>query len=406
MTTVVLPPNTSLGSSATTDEDFSLVLGGPLFQMFRRAYLSGSGLELLRRRIVFAVTITWMPLLLLSALEGLAWGNEVTLTFIRDINAHTRFLIALPVLLVAEQVVHERMRNVLKQFGERQLIPEHARTQFANAVTSAKRWRNSLLAEVLLIAFVYGVGVLLIWRKVVEVDLSSWHGASPRGTLNPSLAGWWFGLISLPLFQFLLCRWYYRLVIWARFLWQISRIKLRLLATHPDRCGGLGFLSNVSYAFVPLLLAQGVLLSGAMANRVLYTEAKLPDFKLDIIGLVAVVLVFILGPLLFFCSQLAQAKRTARREYGDLAQRYVREFDNKWLRGGAPKDEQLIGSSDIQSLADMGNSYQLIAEMRWVPFTGKTVFQLALTTLVPVAPLLLTVIPLDELVTRLLKIVF
>lgn len=407
MTTEVLSPNPRLaGPSGATDEDFSLVLGGPLFQMFRRSYLSGGALELLRRRIIFVVTITWLPLLVISAFEGLAWGNRVTLTFIRDVDAHARFLLALPILLVAELIVHQRMRNVVRQFSIRQLIPLHARTQFSTAVTSATRLRNSVLAEVLLITFVYAVGVLFIWRKFVEVDLSNWHGASPNGILNPSIAGWWFGLISLPLFQFLLFRWYYRLVIWARFLFQVSRIKLRLLATHPDRCAGLGFLSNVSYAFVPLLLAQGALLSGMMANRVLYTGAELPDFKLDILGLVAMALLLVLGPLLFFSSQLAQAKRTARREYGDVAQRYVREFDDKWVRGGAPKDEPLIGSGDIQSLADLGNSYQAITEMRWVPFTPRTIFQLAVTTLAPLAPLLLTVIPLDELVTKLLKIVF
>lgn len=391
---------------AGTDEDFSLVLGGPLFQMFRRAYLSGNALELLRRRIVFAVTITWLPLLVLSAWEGLAWGNRVSLTFLRDVDAHARFLLALPILLVAEKIVHQRMRNVLRQFSVRQLIPEHARTQFADAVASAKRLRNSVPAEVLLIIFVYTVGVLFIWRQLVEVDLSNWHGTTPNETLNPSLAGWWFGLVSLPLFQFLLFRWYYRLVIWARFIWQISRIKLNLFPTHPDRCAGIGFLSNVSYAFVPLLLAQGVLLSGMMANRVLYTGATLEDFKLDILALVAMALLVVLGPLLFLSPQLAQARRTARREYGDLAQRYVREFDNKWLRGGAPKDEPLVGSGDIQSLADLGNSYQVITEMKWVPFTPRTILQLGVTTLAPLAPLLLTIIPLDELVTKFLKIVF
>jgi hypothetical protein len=32
--------------------DFSLVLGGPLFQLLRRAHLSGDALELLGRRIL------------------------------------------------------------------------------------------------------------------------------------------------------------------------------------------------------------------------------------------------------------------------------------------------------------------------------------------------------------------
>src|SRR6185436_519355 len=109
----------------------------------------------------------------------------------------------------------------------------------------------------LMIAFVYVVGVGLVWRTQVALDVASWYGVPADGKLQPSLAGWWLGCVSLPLFQFLLLRWYFRLFIWARFLWQVSRIELNLMPLHPDRCGGLGFLSSVSYAFSPVLLAQG-----------------------------------------------------------------------------------------------------------------------------------------------------
>jgi hypothetical protein len=391
---------------AEVNEDFSLIAGGPLFQIFRRAYLSGSGLELMRRRLLFFPTFSWLPLLLLSAWERHLWGQSVSLPFIYDLDAHARFLIALPLLIGAELLVHQRMRNVVKQFLDRGLIPASARGQFDQALASARRWRNSVTAEVLLLVFVYGIGVLLIWRKLVEVDLTTWHGTTPDGSLHPSIAGWWFGLVSLPFFQFLLFRWYYRLIIWGRLLWQVSRIKLDVLPTHPDRCAGLGFLSNVVYAFVPLLLAQGVLLSGAMANRVLYTGAPLSQFKVDILGLVLAAVVMILAPLLVFSPQLAAAKRKALREYGTLAQSYVREFDTKWLRGGAPRDESFIGSGDIQSLADLGNSYQAITDMRWVPFTPRTIIELGIIGLAPLAPLTLTIFPLDELLDRLLKVVF
>ena len=389
-----------------SEEDFSLVIGGPMFQLFRRAYLSGSTLELMRRRIIILVLISWLPPLVISAFEGHAWGNSVNLPFLKDVDAHARFLIALPLVVGAELVVHRRMANVVRQFLNRSLIPSEAMAQFEAAVASAKRWRNSVIAEIALLIFVYGVGVLLIWRKLVEVQLTTWHGTTPDGILHPSLAGWWFGLVSLPLFQFLLFRWYYRLVIWARFLWQVSRINLAVLPTHPDRCAGLGFLSNVVYSFIPLLLAQGVLLSGMMANRVLYTGAQLSQFKVDIVGLVSLVVILVLAPLLVFSPQLANAKRKARREYGTLAQKYVRDFDNKWLRDGAPRDEPFLGSGDIQSLADLGNSYLAMTEMRWVPFTPKTILHLGIVTLVPLAPLTLTMIPLDELVDRLLKIFF
>ena len=109
----------------------------------------------------------------------------------------------------------------------------------------------------------------------------------------------------------------------------------------------------------------------------------------------------VLGPLMVFRPKLAAAKREGLREYGTLAQRYAREFDHKWLRGGAPADEPLIGSADIQSLADLGNSFEVVTGMRLVPFTMRTVVQLAVVTLLPVVPLLLTMIPLKELLERL-----
>ena len=168
-----------------------------------------------------------------------------------------RLLFALPLLIVAELVVHQRMRPVVGQFVERGLIPDAARAQFDAAIASAMRLRNSITAEVLLIAFVYVVGVGFIWRTQVALDVASWYGVPVDGRLQPSLAGWWLGCVSLPLFQFLLLRWYFRLFIWARFLWQVSRIELKFVPTHPDRCGGLGFLSSVSYAFAPVLAGPG-----------------------------------------------------------------------------------------------------------------------------------------------------
>lgn len=386
--------------------DFSLVLGGPLYQLWRRTRLAGDALQLLRRRVVVIVLLAWLPLLVLSIVEGRFWHGSIALPFLRDFEMHARLLLALPLLIVAERAVHQRMRPVLRQFVDRGLIPDAARAQFDAAFTSAMRLRNSVAAELLLIALVYGFGMHFIWQSRVALNLVSWYGVPTAGKLRLSMAGWWLGCVSLPLFQFLLLRWYFRLLIWTRFLWRVSCLKLGFMPLHPDRCGGAGFLAIVSQAFSPVLLAQGTLLAGMMANRIFYTGAKLVDFKLDILGIVAVMIFAVLGPLLVFIPQLAATRRMGLLEYGILAERYAREFDHKWLQGGAPADEPLIGSPDIQSLADIGNSFVVVNEMRFLPFTMQTVLQLAVTTLLPVAPLLLTMIPLEELLDRLFKIVF
>jgi len=386
--------------------DFSLVLGGPLYQLLRRSHLAGDALELLRRRIMVFVLLAWAPLLLLSIAEGHAWGGSVQLPFVHDIELHVRLLLALPMLVVAELIVHQRMRPVVRQFLERGLIPDAARAQFDAAIASAMRLRNSITAEVLLIALVYVVGVGFVWRTQLALDVASWYGVSAGGKWQPSLAGWWMGFVSLPLFQFVLLRWYFRLFIWARFLWQVSRIELSLMPAHPDRCGGLSFLTSVSQAFAPVLFAQGAALGGMIASRIFYAGATLLEFKVELIGTVAVMVFAILGPMLVFMPKLAAAKRAGLREFGTLAQSYVREFDHKWLRGGAPADEPLVGSADIQSLADLGNSFEVVKEMRLVPFTMRSVLQLAVLTLLPVGPLLLTVFSLEQVLDGLMKVLF
>lgn len=397
----------SVSNAAQEPVGFSLVLGGPLYQLFRSAHLSGTGLELLRRRIIVISLFAWLPLLLLSALNGQLLGGDVAVPFLQDAEVHVRFLIAMPLLIVAEIVVHRRMHLVVRQFLERNLIPESARERFDSAIASALRLRNSVPAELLLVVLVYGVGVFIVWRVYTVLDTSTWHTlpADDRGS-RLSTAGMWYAYVSLPLFQFLLLRWYFRIFIWLRFLWQVSRIDLNLLPIHPDRLGGLGFLSNTAYAFVPLALAHGAVLAGQIANRIFHLGAELLSFKVEIALVVCFVQFLVFAPLLLFSLQLAQAKRAGLREYGTLAARYIRDFDSKWLRGNTPAREPLVGSADVQSLADMGNSFEGVRKMRVAPVTRDAIVQLAVATAVPVAPLLLTIMPLEELVKLLAGILF
>jgi len=159
-------------------------------------------------------------------------------------------------------------------------------------------------------------------------------------------------------------------------------------------------------ALAPLLAAHGALLAGMIASRIFFEGASLPDFKVELVVVVVFLFVLVLGPLVLFVPHLSAARRVGLREYGTLAQRYVREFDHKWLRGGAPAGEPLVGSADIQSLADLGNSYELVRSMRLAPITRDAVLQVVVITLLPVAPLLLTMVSWEELLKRLLQVVF
>lgn len=387
--------------------DFSLVSGGPLFQLWRRTHLSGDALQLTRRRIIVMTLLVWVPLLLLSIVEGHAWGHSIALTFLQDVEMHVRLLIALPLFIAAEVTVHRRLPSIVGLFLERGLIPGAARPQFDAAIAAAMRLRNSITAELLLIAFVYGFGVLFVWRTQWVLDVNSWHGIVENGTLQqPSLAGRWAGLVSMPLVQFVMLRWHFRLFILAQLLWRVSRIKLNLIPTHPDGAAGLGFLSKIVHACSLVLMAHGAVLAGMMANRIFYTGATLLDFKLEIVGTVGLMMIAVLGPQLVFAQKLRETKRTGMDTYGTLAQTYVCEFNRKWIRGSAAPDEPLVGSADIQSLADLRNSFDVVTGMRTAPFTKKNVLELAVIMLLPVAPLLLTMFSVEELLSRMLKVMF
>jgi len=383
--------------------DFSLVLGGPLYQMFQRAHLTGPTLELLKRRVILITAIAWLPLLLLSMVGGHLLGGT-GLPFFRDIETHVRLLVALPILVVAELVVHQRTRTVVKLFQERGIVTTEETPKFHAIIEAAMRVRNSIPLELALIVFVYTVGHW-IWLKEVALGTASWYAVVEGTSLHFTPPGYWFSFVSIPIFQVIFLRWFLRLGIWFWLLWRVSRLNLHLVPTHPDGAGGLGFVGGSSHAFGPVLFALGAVLAGILASRILYGGQNLLEFKWTIIGLLGFLVLVVLGPLTVFSPGLLECKRVGLREYGTLATSYVTDFDEKWLRGGA-KDEALLGAADIQSLADLGNSYAVVRQMRSVPFSLNDVKALVAATAAPLLPLLLTIMPLDELLERLVKVVF
>ena len=399
------PATESYARALRRAQEFSLVHGGPLFQLLLRSHLASDSLTLVTRRVIVFVLITWVPLLALAAHDGHLLDGDVAVPFLLDGETHIRFLVVVPLLLAAELVVHTRLMPVVRAFLDRDLIRKEDDARFDAAVNSAFRLRNSVLAEVLLFALVYGVGVLVVWRSTA-LDVSTWYARVSAGGHRLQPAGIWYAYVSLPIFQFLLLRWYYRLCIWIRFLWQVSRLQLSLVPTHPDQLGGLGFLANTVFAFSVLLVAHGAMLAAQIANRIFFGGAALQNFKEEIFVMLVFLLCVVFGPLLVFSPQLSRAKRRGLLEYGALAERYVRDFDGKWLRGGRQENEPLMGSADIQSLADMGNSFAVVRSMRLAPISRDAVLELAACVLVPLVPLLLTMMPVEDLVKKLLGLVF
>lgn len=377
-------------------EEFSLVLGGPLYQLLLKARLARPPLELLHRRMLAIPALAWLPLLALTLLEGRALGG-VAVPLLLDIETYARFLLAMPILLLAEPILHARIRDIVQQFHERGVVPPESMPRFQGAMEAAMAARNSPLAELTLLALVLLLGPW-IWRNGLALQTATWYADIEAGRVELTSAGWWFLYVSAPMFQFLLLRWYFRLALWWRFLWQVSRIPLDLKALHPDRAGGMNFLGDSISAFMPVLFAQSTLVSGIIASRVTTHASGALEFRGEVIVLIILLVAMIVAPLLFFAPQLGAARRSGLRRFGMLATTYAREFERKWLAGRAPTDEPLVGSADVQSLADLAGSNDVVREMRPVPFGLRKLVWLVVATSLPFFPLVLTVVPLGELV--------
>jgi hypothetical protein len=383
--------------------DISRVMGGPLYRLFTGPRFRGSPVRVLRQRILLAVSITWLPLLILCVMGGHFLQGQ-GLSFLADVETQVRFLIAVPLLIIAEMVVHQRSRSVVNLFPERGVVTAEDTPKFYAALENTMKWRNSIFLEIALVVFVFTVGHWS-WAKGVAFGAASWY-ASPDGTnLHLTPAGYWYEFVGIPSFQFLLFRWYVRLAFWFCFLWRVSRLNLRLVPTHPDRAGGISFLGENSYAFAPVLFAQAAVLAGVIANRVLYQGQQLKSFTMTIVALAVFFVLIVLVPTCVFVPNLFRARFRGLDDYGTMSTSYVTDFDKKWIHGGAEK-EGILGTADLQSLADLANSLAVVQQMRIVPFSINDVGLLVAATTLPLLPLLLTVMPIDELVRRLFNIIF
>jgi len=384
-------------------DDFSLAKGGPLFRLLIRTRLMEDDLALVTRRAVFLSLLAWLPLLVLSAIEGTVFGQAVKIPFLYDIPVSVRLLLALPLLIVAEGVIDARTTEWVRHFVRSGLVEEKNFPEFRSTVLQTLRMRDSFLAEGIMVVVVIFTTAFL--RLEFSGSSSTWEIlVSPSG-LTRTMAGWWHVFVSLPIFQFLMVRWLWRYLIWCWLLWRISRLDLQLIPSHPDRAAGLGFLGPAQVKFGILVLASSCILSSHWGEEILFGGASLADYKVMILGYVVLVLLVLLAPLLVFSFRLLEVKRRGLLEYGALANRYTRSFDRKWIRGEAPEEEALIGSADIQSLADLGNSFQIIREMRPVPIDlWTTIVPMAAFAVVPFLPLALTVLPFDEIVMKIIGI--
>jgi hypothetical protein len=248
--------------------EFSLIQGGPLYRLAHRLGLYRMPGTLLMLGGILALGI-WLPLLALSAFEGHALGAAVTVPFLSSIALHVRFLVAIPLLFVAEGWVDPQLRSFVRQVVDSRLVPAAELPSLEAAIRTASRLRDSFPAEAILLALAV-VSVVSGLRVDLANDVTSWRMAGPGAKGGLTLAGSWYAAVALPVFQFVLWRWCWRLVIWWVFLWRLSRLDLQLTSAHPDLAGGLGYLGITQGYFGMLSFAASSVLAGIFAESMMF----------------------------------------------------------------------------------------------------------------------------------------
>jgi len=398
---IPLPPTQHAGTDDdSTIRNFSLVYAGPIYNFLQKKGLVHKGLRDLVGRILLVAAAAWIPLLVLCVKNGTAFGNRVAVPLLYDFATYGRLLLGLPILLLAESVIDPAIRQVVAEFLDARLVPEQEIPKFMEILRRVQRLRDSWIVGLVLIALAF-FPTFVFQHDWTTTAVSNWHTAA--GGLTA--AGWWYAVFSAPFVRFIAYRWGFRYVLWGLLLWRTSRLNLILMPTHPDHAAGLSFLSIAQERFGLIFCALGCSLAGRIANDLAFEGASLLSFKSLIIGFVVLCLIVGLLPLVVLAPKLIKTRKMGVLEYGRLANTYSASFDRKWVHSVEPASESLLGTADIQSLADIGNSFSFVEEMRIFPITRKMVFQMAALALLPMIPVILLGTPTAELVNTVLKTV-
>jgi len=354
------------------------------------------------RMVAALVLVSWLPLVVLACAQGFGLGPTPSQSLLLDIGVYSRCLLALPLLLLAPVAGRERLQTIVNHFLAAELVRSSDREGLIASIRSVVAKRDSSWMEVLLIALAYAYTGSLLFLVVPEMP-ASWRTIDEAGGRRLSMAGWWALAVSQPIFAYLILRFTYRVVLWWRFLWQISRLDLHLSAANPDGAGGVAFLGQTLSTFTLPVLAITLSVAGNLADLVLWGGASFADYKLAVVAFGGFIVALFAGPLLFFSPALAETKRAGALQYSWLLHRHLREFEARWFSESTEDDRLLTDAPSV--VADLGSVMAGVNEMRLVPFRLHEIIPLTAAAFVPFVPVVALEIPLSEITVAFLKLV-
>lgn len=354
-----------------------------------------------RTRTLIAVAAAWVPLALLSAFRG----GDVFLSFLKDYASQSRFLIVLPVLILAEPQLRQRLALVAHQF-ETDMVPRDQWPEFQSNWRSSEKLMDSNLVRVFIALLTYATAAFLSQYLNPEGAefITWWKGGGGFKAFSP--AGTWAFLVSYPILVYFAYLWIWRHLVWARFLRSTTQLNLRLIAAHPDRVGGLGFLEASLLGQIPFGFCMGVGLSGALALRVLNEGHQLVGFRYLALALILFVLLYSVGPYLFFTRTLMQMRRQGMLAYGAFARAVGEQFEKKWLHQADSLTADVLVVPDFSTVGDLYGVVENIDDIRVVPVAAVNLYAIVISTLVPALPVVIAAIPFDTLIRAAMGLLF
>lgn len=382
---------------------FSPVQGGPLRRIRKAIGLvpeKGGGLAL---RVVVIVAVAWLPVMVGALIAGQALGGADPLT--RHFGVHARFLIAVPLLIFAEAFMERLIPPMVRHFATSGLIDSANMPEFREALSTATRLRDSIWGSMFVLVVVGGV-VLNASVSGAPGEEMSWTVAHPGGAAEFGFAGWWYTFVARPIFAGLLAIWIWRiLALWILF-WKLSALDLRLVASHPDRIGGLGFMEGLTVACAPIVLAISVVLAGRWGHDVLYHGVHVDSLRPLVIAFVVTMLIVFNGPLLVLGRHTRAFKRAKLLEYSALVGNHGDLVYRKWLGGqdvGAP---DILDAPELGPTVDISSIYQAVAQMRFAPIGKSSVVSIAVASLLPMLPVFAIEVPIKQMLGALTSALF
>jgi hypothetical protein len=386
-------------SRASTIEPFG---GAPYAAAQARLGLGAPGDSIGGRRMTVAALVAMAPLVVLATAQGVFAGSKVPEPLLYDFGAIARYLIALPALLAAEGSYLPRMARVVRHLVESDIVAEESRPAYQALVKSTSRLVGSRGANILLLTWSYAVTVATSGLSYPSTEPSWVHLTTASASLTA--AGWWRLLVSQPLFQLVLSTLVWRVIVWTRFLWRVSHLRLQLVASHPDHRGGLGFIPGSTRAFPTVGLAIGSVFAGRAAQLVMFSQRPLLEIEYGALGAVGACLLLAVGPMFVFSPLLSSLRIEGLYRYGQLMQSVGIGFEERWMTPAKPPDQDPVGSPDFSSVVDLSGVVANVYAITPVMMDWPSVLPLLSSTLLPFVPVVLLAIGPEQILDYLTKL--